>query len=74
MNNSVRKKEGFKMKYQRYLIGLIFLLVIITAQACSKSSSSSDNGTLTPSGSLSVLVTDAPGDFEHVYITVKDMG
>lgn len=60
------------MKYRRFLLKLMFLLaVVVTLQACGKSSSSS--GTGTPSGSLSVMVTDAPGDFDHVYITVKDI-
>ncbi len=62
------------MKDQKYLIWLMFLLaIIITVQACGKSSNSSDNGTIAPSGSLSVAVTDAPGDFDHVYITVKNI-
>lgn len=62
------------MKYQRYNIWLMLLLVIITAQACSKSSSDSGTATTTtPSGSLAILFTDAPGDFDNVYITVKDI-
>jgi Domain of unknown function (DUF4382) len=56
------------MKYQRYLIWLVFLLAIMTMQACSKSSSS-DGGT----GTMAVSITDAPGDFDHVWITVNDI-
>jgi hypothetical protein len=46
----------------------MFLLAIITTQACSKSSSS-DSGT----GTMAVSITDAPGDFDHVWITVNDI-
>jgi hypothetical protein len=59
------------MKRRKFLVVVMALMLTASFQACSNSSSSSNNGT--PSGSLSVLVTDAPGDFDHVYITVKDI-
>ncbi|MGC1454083.1 MAG: DUF4382 domain-containing protein, partial [Nitrospirota bacterium] len=59
------------MKRHKFLVVVMVLMLAASFQACSNSSSSSTNGT--PSGSLSVLVTDAPGDFDHVYITVKDI-
>ncbi len=61
------------MKYCRYLVVLMVLLAAaFTLQACGSSSSSS-SGSGVPSGTLSVMVTDAPGDFDQVYITVKDI-
>jgi hypothetical protein len=62
------------MKHCRYLAILTVLLAAaVTLQACGKNSSSSGTGSSTPSGTLSVMVTDAPGDFDHVYITVKNI-
>jgi hypothetical protein len=60
------------MKRHKFLALVMVLLLTGSFQACS-SSSSSDNGTVTPSGSMSVFVTDAPGDFDNVYITLKDI-
>ncbi len=62
------------MKYQRHLIWLMFLLVLFTIQACGKSSSDNATGTTTNQyGFLQLLFTDAPGDYEQVWITVKDV-
>ncbi len=72
------------MKHQRHLIWLMVALVLVGMQACSKSSSDSGSGaganppassgtTTTGSGSLAVSLTDAPGDFDHVWITVKNI-
>jgi hypothetical protein len=60
------------MKRHKLLVVVMVLLLTGSFQACS-SSSSSNTGTASQSGSLSVLVTDAPGDFDHVFITVKDI-
>ncbi len=57
------------MKHHRYLVWFLALAAVITMQACGKSSSSST----VPTGSMAVSVTDAPGDFDHVWITVKDI-
>jgi hypothetical protein len=57
------------MKNHKFLALVMVLLVSGSFQACSSSSSSG----VSPSGSLSVMVTDAPGDFDNVYITVKDI-
>ncbi len=52
---------------------IILQSVFLILQACGSNASSSNSGSGTPSGTLSVMVTDAPGDFDHVYITVKDI-
>ncbi len=57
------------MKHNRYLVWFIVLVAGIALQACGNSSSSSTG----PTGSMAVSVTDAPGDFDHVWITVKDI-
>ncbi len=57
------------MKIQRLLTALAALLVVASFQGCGKSSSDSPG----PSGSMAVSLTDAPGDFDHVWITVKDI-
>jgi hypothetical protein len=61
------------MSGKYFVWSLALLAAVFALQACGKSSSSSGSGSGTPSGTLSVLVTDAPGDFDHVYITVKDI-
>jgi hypothetical protein len=62
------------MKYGGYLAVLaVVLAAAVTLQACGRSTKSSGAGSSTPSGTLSVMVTDAPGDFDHVYITVKNI-
>ncbi len=61
------------MKYRRYLFFLMVFMAVAILQACGSNSSSSSNGNATSAGTLSVLVTDAPGDFDHAYITVKDI-
>jgi uncharacterized protein DUF4382 len=64
------------MIHRRVIWLIVFLAVIFTLQACSGSS----NSTLSPSsssegsqGAMSLAITDAPGDFDHVWITVKDV-
>ncbi len=59
------------MKFQRSLAVLAVFLVIVSLQGCGKSSTS-ENST-GPTGSMAVAITDAPGDFDHVWITVKDI-
>jgi hypothetical protein len=63
-------QEDSDMKGHKFLVVVMVLLLAGSFQACSSSSSS---GTVSPSGSLSVMVTDAPGDFDNVYITVKSV-
>ncbi len=55
---------------RKHFVWIMAMLAVFTMQACGKSSSS-DNGTTPQTAALSVMVTDAPGDFDHVYITVK---
>ncbi len=64
------QKEVQSMKHHRYLFLFMVLAAVMSLQACGKSSSSSSAG---PTGSMAVSVTDAPGDFDHVWITVKDI-
>ncbi len=64
------------MKYERYLAWLMVLFAAATLYACGKSSSSTESsGTPAASttGVVAVSLTDAPGDFDHAYITVKDI-
>jgi hypothetical protein len=60
------------MKLNKYLAGLMVFLVSASLLACGKGSTSESGGT--PSTSVvAVSLTDAPGDFDHVWITVKDI-
>ena len=73
------------MSHRRVVWFMVLLAVIFTLQACGASnstlsSSSSSGGTSSsPSssggaqGAMSLALTDAPGDFDHVWITVKDV-
>ncbi len=54
---------------RRYGIFLIILLFAITA--CGAGSGSSSTGS--SSGSVNISMSDAPGDFDHVWITVKSV-
>jgi hypothetical protein len=67
--NTIYFKEDIDMNNHKFMAVVMVFLLAGSFQACS-SSSSSGNG---PSGSLSVAITDAPGDFDNVYITVKDI-
>jgi Domain of unknown function (DUF4382) len=63
------------MKFSRYFVRFIVLAsLMFTMQACGSSSSSNNtSGTDSSTGTMSLSLTDAPGDFDHVYITVKDV-
>jgi hypothetical protein len=50
-----------------HLLWIIAVLVIITLPACG------GGGGATATGVATVSLTDAPGDFDHVWITVKDI-
>ena len=52
---------------------LVVLAVIFTLQACSGSGNGSSSSSGGAQGAMSLAVTDAPGDFDHVWITVKDV-
>jgi hypothetical protein len=62
------KKEGKKM-YRRYLRVFIILLAVFTLHACG----GGGDGGATATGVATVSLTDAPGDYDHVYVTVKDI-
>jgi hypothetical protein len=55
--------------YRRHLGILIIVLAAFTLYACG----GGGGGDATATGSASVSLTDAPGDFDHVYVTVKDI-
>ncbi len=55
------------MKYRRYLSLFVVILAVFALQACGS------GGSAAPAGTAVVSLTDAPGDFDHVYITVKDI-
>jgi len=59
----------------RHVIQLIVLLTVgFTLQACGGSSNSASSTSAGASnGTLSVSLVDAPGDYDHVWITVKDV-
>jgi len=50
---------------------IVLLAVIFTLQACGSSGSSSSGST--SNGAMSVSLVDAPGDYDHVWVTVKDI-
>ncbi|MBI3609881.1 MAG: DUF4382 domain-containing protein [Nitrospirae bacterium] len=56
--------------HRRHLVGFMVILIIFTLQACGSNSSNSGTG----SGTAAVSFTDGPGDYDHVWITVKDIG
>ncbi len=60
--------------YRKYFVWIMFILVTVTLQACGNSSSESGTGASTgATGSMAISLTDAPGDFDHVWITIKDI-
>ncbi len=59
------------MKCSRSLILFLAVLVVIALQACGGGGGGSTSST--PTGVAQVSVTDAPGDFDHVWVTVKDV-
>ena len=61
----------FRMKCSRFLILFMVVLAVIALQACG--GSGGGNGGSAQTGAVQLSLTDAPGDFDHVYITVKDV-
>ncbi len=61
------------MMFRRHLAWVLVLLAVAALQACGNNSSSSESGTTSQTGVVAIKLTDAPGDFDHVYITVKDI-
>jgi hypothetical protein len=59
------------MKCSRFLILFMVVLAVIALQACG--GSGGGNGGSAQTGAVQLSLTDAPGDFDHVYITVKDV-
>jgi len=59
------------MIHRRGIWLIVLVIVIFTLQACGSSSSSSSGGT--SEGAMSLSLTDAPGDYDHVWITIKDV-
>ena len=49
---------------------MVLLAVIFTLQACGSSSSSSVGAS---NGAMNVSLVDAPGDYDHVWVTVRDI-
>ncbi len=54
--------------YRKFVIGIMIVLVIFTLHACGGGGGSSGTAQI---GGVQLSATDAPGDFDHVYITVK---
>lgn len=61
------------MKFKRYLAWFMVYLAAVSLLACGKSSNSSDSSGTPATGAVTVKLTDAPGDFDHAFITVKDI-
>jgi hypothetical protein len=57
--------------YRKYLGALVIVLAVFILHACGGGGGGSSSTTAT--GVSTVSLTDAPGDFDHVYITVKDI-
>ncbi len=57
--------------YRRHLVWLLAVLAVFTLQACGGGEGGS--GGSTQLGTVTISLTDAPGDFDHVWITVKDI-
>jgi hypothetical protein len=71
-NFAVKKKGGFMKRNGLFvLIGVLFLGLSVFLAACGGSSSAGGGGS--QQGAVNLSVADAPGDFDHVYITVKDV-
>ncbi len=52
-------------------IAVVAVFVLLILQACSGGGNGS--GFLTPTGAVDVSLTDGPGEYDHVYITVRDI-
>ncbi|HSA77675.1 MAG TPA: DUF4382 domain-containing protein, partial [Nitrospirota bacterium] len=56
--------------YRKYLGALVLILAIFILHACG---GGGGGGSATATGVATVSLTDAPGDYEHVYITVQNI-
>lgn len=56
--------------YRKYLGALVLILAIFILHACG---GGGGGGGVTATGVATVSLTDAPGDYEHVYITVQNI-
>jgi hypothetical protein len=72
MSSSIHSscKKEVKM-YRRYLGILVIVLAALTVFACS--GGGGGGGGATATGVATVSLTDAPGDYEHVYMTVENI-
>jgi len=59
------------MKSRKYYSLILITLFVLALQACG--GGGGGGVVAVPTGAATVSVTDAPGDFDHVYITVKDV-
>jgi len=57
------------MHTKKLLVGIFSLFLILGTNACNESSNTSKTGT-NATGSVRVLLTDAPGDYKSVYVTI----
>jgi len=75
----LENKEENIMIFRRVVWLMIFLVAIFTLQACgggsstSSSSSSSSSSGGASMGAINLSLVDSPGDYDHVWITVKDV-
>jgi len=56
--------------YRRYLGILVVVLAAFALYACG---GGGGGGSTTPTGAATVSLTDAPGDYDHAYVTVKEI-
>ncbi len=59
------------MKHRRQVAWFVVMLAILVLQACSGGGSSAPAGSTV--GAVQMSLTDAPGDFDHVWITVREV-
>lgn len=67
INRLIGEQEEQYMFRKTLVVCMILLVSVFMLQACSGDSST------TPMGSAQISLTDAPGDFDHVWITVKEI-
>jgi hypothetical protein len=59
-------------RFRLFVLGAVFLLTVVIA-GCGGNSGGDNGSGGSPAGQVSISLTDGPGDYDHVWITVCDL-